>query len=161
MLRTRPATTTRLWKPHHFVDIICRLSEPNPTFEPHRYGHAVHTVAHAVIEDRDAPLRIELGADDICAPCRHCIDGQCDDTIDTSFRPDAPTSKMAWNWTIDERWCRLLGIAQDDRLTARKLCRLILDHLPEMAPIYREEPADHTARRKARLEAGAQAFLAE
>ena len=147
-------------KPHHFVDIITRLGEPEASFEPHPYGHAVHTVAHAVIEDRDAPLRIELGADDICTPCRHCIDGQCDDTIDTSFRPDAPTSKLAWNRTIDERWCRLLGIAQDDRITARRLCRLILEHLDDIGPIYREISPDRTAQRKTKLEAGAQAFLA-
>jgi len=70
-------------------------------------------------------LRIELGADDICSPCRHNLGGLCDDTIDTSFRPRASQSKREWNLRIDRRWCQRLGLQQDDGLTAREFCLLI------------------------------------
>ena len=93
-----------LIKPHHFIDIITALGTGRMEFEPHPYGHAVHTVAARLIGDRDALLEMELGADDICSPCVHNVDGVCDDTIDTSFRPQAPSKKRDYNLLIDTRW---------------------------------------------------------
>ena len=77
-------------KPHHFVDIVTAHGDPDYTFRPHRYGHAVYLVAEKVLANPDVLLRMELGADAICGPCVHNIDGLCDDTIDTSYRPEAP-----------------------------------------------------------------------
>ena len=105
---------TILIKPHHFIDIITDFGGGQTRFEPHPYGHAVHTVAERLVGDRDALLEMELGADDICRPCVHNIDGICDDTIDISFRPDAPPSKREYNLLLDRRWCRKLGLAQGD-----------------------------------------------
>ena len=79
-------------KPHHFVDIITSFGAGQVKFEPHPYGHAVHTVATQILSNRDILLRIELGADDVCKSCKHNINGLCDDTIDRSYRPDAPSS---------------------------------------------------------------------
>lgn len=73
-------------KPHHFVDIVASFGGGRTKFEPHPYGHAVHAVAQEILGNRDVRLQIELGADDICAPCRHNVNGLCDDTIDVSFR---------------------------------------------------------------------------
>ena len=70
-------------KPHHFVDIVRAVGEGRTQNEPHPYGHALHSVTAAILADLCVPLRIELGADDICLPCCHNIDGLCDDTIDT------------------------------------------------------------------------------
>ena len=92
-------------KPHHFVDIITAFGGGRTEFEPHPYAHALHSVAERILSDPGVRLRIELGADDICLPCRHNADGLCDDTIDTSFRPEAPRSKLEWNLLIDRRWC--------------------------------------------------------
>jgi len=78
-------------KPHHFVDIVTEFGDGGTEFQPHPYGHAVHSVVKEILGNRDVVLRIELGADDICAPCRHNINGLCDDTIDTSFRLQAPS----------------------------------------------------------------------
>jgi len=146
-------------KPHHFVDIITAFGGGCTEFRPHPYGHAVHRVAQAVIANRDLSLRIELGADDICAPCCHNVKGLCDDTIDTSFRPQAPTSKREWNLRIDQRWCVRLGLQQDDRLTARELCLRIRDCAGEIEDIYREIPRDSTAARQAGLRSGVAKFL--
>ena len=76
-------------KPHHFVDILTTHGAGQTRFAPHPYGHAQHTVAAQLYAEHDVLLEIELGADDICLPCVHNIDGLCDDTIDTSFRPTA------------------------------------------------------------------------
>jgi hypothetical protein len=146
-------------KPHHFVDIVAALGRGQTTFEPHPYGHDVHGVAARLLEDRDTALEIELGADDICRPCVHNADGLCDDTIDTSFRPDAPSSKREYNLLLDERWCERLGLAQGQRLTARQFCRLLRDRAGDIAAIYRENPPDRTAKRAEDLRAGIEQYL--
>ena len=52
-------------KPHHFVDIITAIGGGRTVFEPHSYGHAVHSVAAKVLRHRDTELIMDLGADDI------------------------------------------------------------------------------------------------
>ena len=146
-------------KPHHFVDIITALGEGHTEFHPHPYGHAVHRVARALLANRDISLRIELGADDICLPCRHNHDGLCDDTIDTSFRPQAPKSKGEYNLLIDQRWSERLGLRNGDQLTARELCLRIRDCAHYIEDIYRETPPERTAERQARLQRGVAWFL--
>jgi hypothetical protein len=146
-------------KPHHFVDIITEFGAGCTAPPPHPYGHAVHSVTQAILADRDVVVRMELGADDICSPCQHNLDGLCDDVIDTSFRPRAPESKREYNLLIDERWLERLGLRRDDQLTARELCLRILDRAGDITDIYREIPADRTAARQAKLRTGIQKFL--
>lgn len=148
-------------KPHHFVDIITAFGEGRVRFTPHPYGHALHTVTQEILSSRDVLLQVKMGADDVCQPCRHNIDGLCDDTIDTSFRPTAPKSKSEWNLLVDRRWGCRLGLEQGDRLTALELCERIRDCAGDIADIYREIPADRTAARQAKLERGIRAFLRE
>lgn len=148
-------------KPHHFVDIVTALGSGSTEFQPHPYGHAVHRMAREILENRDIELRIELGADDICAPCRQNAGGLCQDTIDTSFRPQAPRSKRDYNLLIDQRWCARLGLQQDDRLTARQLCLRIRDSSHDITDIYRETPSERTATRQAKLQRGITRFLEE
>jgi hypothetical protein len=146
-------------KPHHFVDIVAALGRGQTTFEPHPYGHDVHGVAARLLGDRDTLLEIELEADDICRPCKHNAHGLCQDTIDTTFRPDAPSSKREYNLLIDQRWCERLGITQDQRLTAREFCRLLRQRAGDIAGIYRENPPDRTAKRAEDLRAGIERYL--
>jgi len=146
-------------KPHHFIDIVTAFGEGCIDPQPHPYGHAVHSVTKEILSNRDALLRLEFGADDICQPCRHNVDGLCDDTIDTSFRPAAPKSKREWNLIIDRRWCERLGVGQNDQLTAREFCLRIRNCAGEISDIYREIPSDRTAERQAKLQKGVAEFL--
>ena len=146
-------------KPHHFVDIVTALHEERMEFQPHPYGHALHTVARDILSNRDTDLRITVGADDICLPCCHNIDGLCNDTIDTSFRPEAPDLKQEYNLLIDRRWSQELDLRQGDQLTARELCLRIQDCAGNIEAIYRETASDRTAERQARLQAGIAKFL--
>lgn len=141
-------------KPHHLVDIIGRAGEAVPVFRPHPYGHAFHTVAEKVLADPDISVRMELGADDVCAPCSHNIAGRCDDVIDTSYRPDAPPGKREWNLLIDRRWCELLGLRQGDVLTARLFALRLRERMGDLGDVYREIPADRTVQRQRMLELG-------
>ena len=153
------STVVRI-KPHHFVDIVTAYGAGQNHFEPHPLGHAVHTVAQRLLADRDVVLEFELGADDVCAPCTKNNDGICEDVIDTSYRPEAPSSKREWNLIIDRRWCACLGIDQGERMTAREFCRRIQISATDITTIYREIPADRTAERAAKLSAGLRRFLA-
>ena len=149
-----------IWiKPHHLVDILTALGEGRTVFAPHPYGHAVHTVARAILGNRHVTVRMEFGADDICGPCCHNVEGLCDDTIDTSFRPQAPESKRAYNLLIDQRWAERLGVREGDQLTAREFCVLIRDRAGDITDVYRENPAARTAERQAKLRKGIDAFL--
>ena len=146
-------------KPHHFVDIVTGLGAGNTDPKPHPHGHAVHTVTKAILADHDVVLRMEWGADDICAPCRHNTDGLCDDTIDTSYRPQAPKPKREWNLLLDRRWSERLGIEPADELTARALCIRVRDRAGDITDIYREIPPERTAERQAKLQRGIALFL--
>lgn len=146
-------------KPHHFVDILRALGDESNEFAPHPYGHDVHTVAARIFADRDVMLQMELGVDDICTPCIHNVDGACDDTIDTSFRPQAPPSKQAWNLLIDQRWCKVLGRNEGERLTARQFCELVLQTLDSMPSIYQEIPPDRVATRTEAIRHGIEKLL--
>lgn len=141
-------------KPHHFVDIVAKMGSGQTTFEPHPYGHAVHVVAREIHAAPHALLRIELGADAICEPCAHNCDGVCDDTIDTSFRPEAPRLKQAWNLLLDQRWCRCLGLQQGDVLSSHDLCLLVRDHVHELGSIYPEMPGEWREKRADDLRKG-------
>ena len=148
-------------KPHHFVDVITSFSAEDLTFKPSSYGHAVHTVSEQILRNRDVLLEMELGADDICAPCKHNINGLCDDTIDTSFRPEAPSSKREWNLIIDKRWCERLNLQQGDRITAKKFCERLQANTDDITDIYREIPVERTAERLRKLRAGIEKFLGQ
>jgi len=147
-------------KPYHFVDILTAQGDPAYEFRPHPYGHAQHTVAKQVLSDPQVRLRMNLGADAICAPCVHNVAGLCDDTIDTSFRPGAPNSKREWNLMIDRRWCERLGLVQDDELTGRELAERIRDRAGDITDVYREIPRERTTERRRKLQAGVEAYLA-
>ncbi len=146
-------------KPHHFIDIITKFGDGCEKFNPHPYGHAVHSVAEEILADRDIDICIELGIDDICLPCSHNIDGRCDDIIDVSFRPQAPESKHDYNLIIDMRWCERLGLLQDEQLTAREFCLRIRDYAGDIEDIYRETPVDRTLERQGKMRKGIAKFL--
>ena len=146
-------------KPHHFVDILTYYGAGKTSFDPHPYGHAQHTVAAQILSHPDILLEIELGADDICTPCIHNVDGLCDDIIDTSYRPQAPSSKREWNLLIDQRWCARLGIGQGDQLSARALAERIRDRVDDITDIYCEIPPGPTAERMHKLSKGVEEFL--
>jgi len=146
-------------KPHHFVDIITGFGVGRMDPRPHPYGHAVHSVTKKIIANPGVELKMEFGADDICRPCCHNINGLCDDNIDVSDKPGAPESKREYNLLIDKRWSERLDVRPGDILTARELCLRIRNRARDISDIYRESPAEGTAGRQAKLEKGIKWFL--
>jgi hypothetical protein len=128
-------------------------------FEPHPYGHAVHSVAAEILGNRNVVLQMTFGSDDICKPCKHNIDGVCDDEIDISHRPLAPSLKREWNLLLDERWCERLNIQEGRRLTAFDFCKLLQHDMGNITDIYREISVYRTAERAEKLQNGIVKFL--
>ncbi|OHD48975.1 MAG: hypothetical protein A2096_13070 [Spirochaetes bacterium GWF1_41_5] len=146
-------------KPHHFIDIITSLANEKIELKPCSYRHDVHTVTRLLLQDSEIELEMELGADKICAPCIHNKNGLCDDTIDTSARPRAPSSKREWNLLIDQRWCSRLQIKQDDVFSAQDFCLLIKKYTNNLQEIYPEMPLGHTEQRARDLNTGLEKYL--
>jgi len=146
-------------KPHHFIDIICSVSQGNLVLKPHVYGHSVHSVTKEILAGHDSQsLEIEMGIDDICSSCSFNVHGSCQDLIDISYRPDAPSLKREYNLLIDHRWCSRLGIKQGDIITVRDFCRRLGVNCTDLKDIYRENPPDLIARKEAVLETGLKRF---
>jgi len=146
-------------KPHHFIDIITSLASDKIILKPHIYGHEVHSITKIIINNRNLILEIELHADDICQPCVHNNSGICDDTIDTSHRPKAPSLKREWNLIIDNRWCKRLKIKQGDKIPILKFCNLLKENSNNIFEIYKEVKKDYTMKRESNLKKGLKKYL--
>lgn len=131
-------------RPHHLVDIIAQYGAGQP-FQPSDYGHAVHTVAAQVIADPGVMIEFGIGADDICAPCRHLVNGVCDDVIRTF---DPPRSKHEYNDALDQRLLNLLGMTEGETMSFGEFVALLRSHLGELGICAHpgETPADKLER---------------
>jgi hypothetical protein len=141
-------------RPHHLLDIITQYGAGVP-FHPHPYGHAVHTVAEAVLADPDVTIEFVVGADDICAPCKHLIEGRCDDVLS---QLDPPLSKQDYNDDLDRRLLARLGIPEGSQLTCRTFAALVRDQMPGTGEVC-THPKEDPASRLSRLTTGLEALL--
>ena len=146
-------------KPHHFIDIITSFSADNVILEPHDYQHNVHSISKTILENRNALLEIDLGADDICKPCIHNIDGVCDDILDISNRPEVPRLKREWNLILDKRWCKRLKIDQGKIISVLEFCELLKEGSNNLLEIYKENNRENTIQREINLKKGLKKYL--
>jgi hypothetical protein len=146
-------------KPHHLIDILMDVGRGRTDWKPMpAYGHALHTVARRLTADRSAPIRVEIGIDDICEPCLHHVGDECDDVRGSPY-PGQPASKMEWNLMLDRGWCALLRLRQGDELTVWAFCRRVVENatLDAMRRIYPGQPEEVTQDKFRNLMAGAAA----
>ncbi len=146
-------------KPHHFGDIQADLGGEARPCTPHPYGHALHSVADEMASYPDTICEIELGADAICAPCCHNINGLGYDVIDASYRPAAPCSKREWNLLVGSRWCRRLGISREESMNARRLGKLVRDRAADLCDIHPKLPPEMVRQKAEALARGVEAYL--
>jgi hypothetical protein len=119
-------------RPHHLLDILCDYGH-GITYQPHPYGHALHTVAAEVLSNLGLEITFVVAADAICQPCRHLRpDGQCDDVL--GQLPDAP-SKQAYNDALDRRLWSYLKLDQGRTMTAREFCQRVNQNLPGIGKV--------------------------
>ncbi len=146
-------------KPHHFIDIITSFSADRVILRPHYYYHNVHSISKTILENRNTLLEIDLGADDICKPCIHNINGICDDMLDISNRPKVPPLKREWNLILDTRWCKRLKIDQGTIISVLEFCELLEEGANNLLEIYKENKREHTIEREINLKKGLKKYL--
>jgi len=129
-------------RPHHLIDIITQFGGDVP-FAPSDYGHAVHVVAEQAISDPDVAVEFVVGADDICAPCKHLVDGRCDDVLS---QLDPPVSKQDYNDDLDRRLLAYLEMEEGQVMTFRRYLGVIRSHLDGIEQLCAHPGEDPVAR---------------
>lgn len=137
-------------RPHHVLDIVSDIGA-GTRFEPHPYGHSLHTVAEAILAGTDFEAEWVVGADAICAGCKHLqSDGSCVDMMGPAERRH---SKQEYNDAHDRRLLAFLRIAPGAKMTVRKYLERVRGKMPEAA-IACSHPGEDSMRRLANLERG-------
>lgn len=130
-------------RPHHVLDIISGHGH-GVEFVPHPYGHAVHTVARAILSNVEMEIELVIGADEICRPCTHFqSDGRCDDVL---RQVDPPISKQKYNDDLDKRLLDYLGLTSSRAMTIRKYLTIVARNLPGIEKICTHPGEDLKAR---------------
>lgn len=132
-------------RPHHLLDIITHFGEGG-AFAPHPYGHAVHTVAEAVLADPEIEVEFVIAADDICRPCIHLQpDGSCDDL---RSRTGPLSSKQEYNDDLDRRLCEYLPLDPGTVMTVRRFLEIVNAKVPGIEEICTHTPGTEAQRLK-------------
>ena len=154
--------TSWLMLSNYFIDRdnpITSFSADSVILEPHTYQHNVHSISKTILESRNTLLEIDLGADDICKPCIHNIDGICDDILDISNRPKVPPLKRDWNLILDKRWCKRLKIDHGVIISVVEFCKLLEQGSNNLLEIYKENKRAHTIEREINLKKGLKKYI--
>lgn len=130
-------------RPHHLLDIITDYGN-GAEFEPHPYGHAVHTVAKAVLSDLDIKVKYVVGADEICKPCKYLgPDGICTDVLS---QLDPPPSKQEYNDNLDNRLFSYLEFEPGTIKSVKEFLEMVNKKVPGIEKICTHPEQDMNER---------------
>jgi hypothetical protein len=115
-------------KPHHLIDIFKLYGAGREVLylDP-AYEHDFYRVGNIILNHPDTIVRLYLGSDDICRPCRYNLAGQCIDKLKTPIGEF--TQKELWNRHLDVPLLAILGLTENTELTAREFCAIALSAL--------------------------------
>ena len=137
-------------RPHHVLDIVSDYGG-GAKFEPHHYGHSLHTVAEAIIADTGIEMEFVVAGDAICHGCMHLQpDGGCDDMMGPA---ENRRSKQEYNDAHDGRLLRFLGIEPGAKMPVREYLERVNAALPEFAKLC-SHPGEDSALRLTNLRQG-------
>jgi len=137
-------------RPHHILDIVTSYGA-DERFEPHPYGHSLHTVAGTLLSGLPLRIRLVVGADAVCNGCRHLRpDGRCDDVLS---QLDPSPSKQAYNEVIDCRVLDDLKIKPEAEMTLREYLAAVDSRVPGLEKIC-THPKEDERQRLSNLVAG-------
>jgi hypothetical protein len=114
-------------RPHHILDIISDHGN-GVEYQPHPYGHSLHTVTPKLLSNLDLKIRLILAADDICVGCEHLLpDGKCKDVL-AQLTPSP--SKQAYNDVLDSRLFDHFEIAVGTVVTFKEYLMMVNEKVP-------------------------------
>ena len=137
-------------RPHHLLDVISDYGR-GIRYQPHEYGHALHTVAEQVLGQLDQEVTFVVAADAICQGCRHLqADRQCDDVL---HQLAEPVLKQTYNDDLDRRLWPYLGLDTGNRMTVRQFLQRVHQRVPGIETIC-THPGEEQSDRLAGLQQG-------
>lgn len=147
-------------KPHHLLDIFKLYGKGVGHFTPDlNYEHDFYRIANLVLNNPHAAIKLVVGLDDICQPCKFNVGGKCIDSV-----PDMDGEFLAkenWNKEIDTRILKYLGVEPGFETTVLDYCVLVLKKIDNDAvlDIWRERPKAESISRATNLFKGLKKFV--
>jgi len=130
-------------RPHHVLDIITAYGYDSE-FKPHPYGHALHSVARAILSNVELKAKFIVGTDEICQPCKHLQpDGLCDDVL---HQLDPPVAKQRYNDDLDLRLLAYLGLSSGTVMTMRHFLEVVDKKVPGIEELCTHPKEDQKLR---------------
>jgi dienelactone hydrolase len=148
-----PPKAVLAMRPHHFIDILRQIGA-GQEFKPSSYGHAVHSVAKALMERPNTTLMFVNRCDAICAPCIHNKNGVCDD-----YLSDRKMSKHDFNTALDARLFQRLQLEEAMAMSAAGFCAILRERFGEPSEIWAHMPAEDAKKRFGMMLKGIETFL--
>ena len=119
-----------------------------------KMGHDFYKVANEIIDNPSVGLKLTIGGDDICKPCKKYHE-QC---VDPLTHIQGYTSKDVYNKTLDKRIIKLYNL-NDEYYTAKQLCSIIQNNKEYIFEVWNEEDNEVTQKRYELFLQGAHKFL--
>ncbi len=133
-------------KPHHLLDVYKLHGRGMYPFKPDpRFGHDFFRIGNALVEGRVTHVYFTVGADDICSPCTHKVNGVCGDAVEIG----AFTRKHDYNAYLDAELMRHLGLREDTPYAMADIPALLLKKMTPrvFATIWRDCPSQEVEQR--------------
>jgi len=134
-------------RPHHILDMVRNIGLGRK-LEPHPYGHRIHVLTRAILDDVDQTCTLVIGNDDVCGPCIHLHDGLCDDILP---QLEGRVSKQGYNDRLDARILDFLGIAPGSVMPISVYLRIVRANLEAVVDICTHPGEDRETRRSGLL----------
>lgn len=144
-------------KPHHFMDIIKLYGSGIDIFVPdERMGHDFYKIANAIITHQEVFISLTIDADDICEPCRKCVQGVCCDNLPKEL---GNIKKDDYNKMLDQRILKYYNLNPKKQYTAFELCQMMSKSSQNIFDVWKEEQDDLTKKRYDLFCLGSQRYL--
>lgn len=118
-------------RPHHLIDIIRNIGQERPNV-PHPYGHAQHIITSRLLGQSIKEVQFIIGADDLCKPCKHLINGKCEDMLP---QLEGKVSKHHYNNDLDRRVAEYLGLKEGEIMRLDEFLDMIEQKLTGLIPL--------------------------
>lgn len=130
-------------RPHHILDIVTSYGA-GERFEPHPYGHSLHTVAEAILADTSIKTELVIGADAICEGCKYLQpDGSCTDVLG---QLEGKPSKQSYNDDLDQRVFDYLNIKPGTVMTIEEYLKKVNKKVPGIEKVCTHPKSDPARR---------------
>ena len=144
-------------KPHHFLDIIKLYGAGLDVFVPdEKMGHDFYRIGNLILENKNVVIKLTVDADDICVPCKYCVNHRCIDSLENI---PGYVEKGLYNRMLDLRIIEYFSLDLEKDYTALELCRIYLSDLDFIYEVWQEENNEKTNERYRLFSIGAKKYV--